>query len=110
MRTAAAGRPIARRGRLNKAFLRVRLSHFMKQAAIGGNNEGLVRQVAGCFQDLAGPERGGLLAALVLGRAQVELSVELRQAFRVAGLSHVLAASGFHLSVLLGADESATVN
>lgn len=61
------------------------------------------RRIASCFQDLAGPDRGGLLAALVLGRAQVELSVELRQAFRVAGLSHVLAASGFHLSVLLGA-------
>ena len=43
------------------------------------------------------------MAALVLGSAQVPLPAELRQAFRLAGLSHALAASGFHLSVLLGA-------
>ena len=49
-----------------------------------------------------GPRRGGVLAALVLGSAQVQLPEDLRQAFRVAGLSHALAASGFHLSVLLG--------
>ncbi|WP_236069626.1 ComEC/Rec2 family competence protein [Prochlorococcus marinus] len=46
---------------------------------------------------------GGLLAALVLGRAQVDLPLDLVKAFRVAGLFHALEASGFHLSVLLGA-------
>ena len=61
------------------------------------------RSIAQEMQRLAGPERGGLLAALVLGGAQVQLPDSLRQAFRVAGLSHALAASGFHLSVLLGA-------
>ena len=61
------------------------------------------RQIAARFQELAGEHSGGLLAALVLGGAHVELSSELREAFRVAGLSHALAASGFHLSVLLGA-------
>ncbi|MDP7993936.1 MAG: ComEC/Rec2 family competence protein [Synechococcus sp. SP2 MAG] len=61
------------------------------------------RRIAARFQDLAGQDSGGLLAALVLGGAQVELSSELKEAFRVAGLSHALAASGFHLSVLLGA-------
>lgn len=60
------------------------------------------RRIATQFQDAAGPDRGGLLAALVLGSAQVQLSAELRDGFRVAGLSHALAASGFHLSVLLG--------
>lgn len=63
----------------------------------------LRRQTAGRFQSAAGAQRGGLLAALVLGSAQVQLPEDLRQAFRVAGLSHALAASGFHLSVLLGA-------
>ena len=43
------------------------------------------------------------MASLVLGSAQVEMPPDLKQAFRVAGLSHALAASGFHLSVLLGA-------
>ncbi len=51
----------------------------------------------------AGAERGGVLAALVLGSARVPLPPELKEAFRAAGLSHALAASGFHLSVLLGA-------
>ena len=61
------------------------------------------RRIAARFVDLAGDHSGGLLAALVLGGSQVELSSELREAFRVTGLSHALAASGFHLSVLLGA-------
>jgi competence protein ComEC len=51
----------------------------------------------------AGAERGGVLAALVLGSAVAPLPAEVRDAFRAAGLSHALAASGFHLSVLLGA-------
>ena len=62
----------------------------------------LRRCVAQRFQQAAGPRRGSVLAALVLGSAQVQLPEDLRQAFRVAGLSHALAASGFHLSVLLG--------
>lgn len=60
------------------------------------------RTIAERFTDLAGEQSGGLLAALVLGAAQVSLPQSLREGFRVAGLSHALAASGFHLSVLLG--------
>ena len=63
----------------------------------------LRRTIARRLQAAAGPKQGGLIAALVLGGAQVSLPSELRHAFRVAGLSHALAASGFHLSVLLGA-------
>ncbi len=62
----------------------------------------LRRRIAGRLIAAAGPERGGLLAALVLGSAVVPLPAELRESFRAAGLSHALAASGFHLSVLLG--------
>ena len=51
----------------------------------------------------AGPERGGVLAALVLGSAVAPVPLAVAEAFRAAGLSHALAASGFHLSVLLGA-------
>ncbi|MEB3169393.1 MAG: ComEC/Rec2 family competence protein, partial [Synechococcaceae cyanobacterium] len=51
----------------------------------------------------AGPERGGLLAALVIGSAVVPLPAGLNESFRASGLSHALAASGFHLTVLLGA-------
>ena len=60
------------------------------------------RRIAAQLQRWAGPREGSLLAALVLGSAQVSVPLELRDAFRVAGLSHALAASGFHLSVLLG--------
>ena len=60
------------------------------------------RSIAQMFEAVAGSRRGGLLAALVLGGTQVDLPADLREAFRVAGLSHALAASGFHLSVLLG--------
>jgi competence protein ComEC len=63
----------------------------------------LRRRIAERFLAGAGPERGGLLAALVLGSAVVPLPAELRADFRASGLSHALAASGFHLSVLLGA-------
>ena len=49
-----------------------------------------------------GLARGGLLAALVLGSAQVQLPAALREPFCVAGLSHALAAFGFHSSVVPG--------
>jgi len=62
----------------------------------------LRRRIAVRLQSAAGQDSGGLMAALVLGGAQVELDSGLREAFRAAGLSHALAASGFHLSVLLG--------
>jgi competence protein ComEC len=63
----------------------------------------LRRHIAATLMERAGPERGGVLAALVLGGAVVPLPGEVRELFRAAGLSHALAASGFHLSVLLGA-------
>ena len=63
----------------------------------------LRRRIAERFLAVAGPEVGGLLAALVLGSAVVPLPEALSADFRAAGLSHALAASGFHLTVLLGA-------
>ena len=62
----------------------------------------LRRRIAERLVAQAGAERGGVLAALVLGSAVAPLPAEVRDAFRAAGLSHALAASGFHLSVLLG--------
>ena len=53
----------------------------------------LRRDVALRLQQAVGPRRGGFLAALVLGSAQVQLPEEIREAFRMAGLSHALAAS-----------------
>ncbi len=63
----------------------------------------LRRRMAQALLASGGPGAGGVLAALVLGSAVVPVPLDVRDAFRVAGLSHALAASGFHLTVLLGA-------
>ena len=60
------------------------------------------QQLAARLQASAGPRHGALLAALVMGRAMAPLPDAITRSFRAAGLSHALAASGFHLSVLLG--------
>ena len=63
----------------------------------------LRRRMAAALRQAGGVQAGGVLSALVLGSAMSPLPLEVREAFRTAGLSHALAASGFHLSVLLGA-------
>ncbi len=63
----------------------------------------LRRRMADALLQRGGPDRGGVLAALVLGSAVVPVPAAVRDAFRISGLSHALAASGFHLTVLLGA-------
>lgn len=53
------------------------------------------------LQGLGSPV-GQLVSSMVLGRRAVDLSPEIRQLFIEAGLAHILAASGFHVSLLLG--------
>ncbi|MGB3294780.1 MAG: ComEC/Rec2 family competence protein [Phormidesmis sp.] len=45
---------------------------------------------------------GKLLSAMTLGRRAVDLPYEVRDSFIQAGLAHTLAASGFHVSLILG--------
>ena len=45
---------------------------------------------------------GQLVSSMVLGRKAVDLPNNIRDRFIEAGLAHVLAASGFHVSLLLG--------
>ncbi|MBE9222878.1 ComEC family competence protein [Cyanobacterium stanieri LEGE 03274] len=45
---------------------------------------------------------GTLVSAMVIGSRGVDLSFEIQDSFRDAGLAHILAASGFHVSILLG--------
>ncbi|NEQ55548.1 MAG: DUF4131 domain-containing protein, partial [Leptolyngbya sp. SIO3F4] len=47
-------------------------------------------------------KKGALISAMVLGRRAVDLPYELRDAFIEAGLAHTLAASGFHVALVLG--------
>ncbi|WP_121971347.1 ComEC/Rec2 family competence protein [Leptolyngbya sp. BC1307] len=45
---------------------------------------------------------GRLMSAMTLGRRAVDLPYEIRDSFIQAGLAHTLAASGFHVSLILG--------
>ncbi|MEL6929717.1 MAG: ComEC/Rec2 family competence protein, partial [Cyanobacteria bacterium J06600_6] len=53
------------------------------------------------LQGLGSP-KGQLVSSMVLGRKAVDLPPDIRDRFIVSGLAHVLAASGFHVSLLLG--------
>ncbi len=46
--------------------------------------------------------QGNLVSSMVIGSRAVDLDFELQNSFRICGLAHVLAASGFHVSILLG--------
>lgn len=49
-----------------------------------------------------GSPLGQLVSSMVLGRKAVDLPEDIRDLFIKSGLAHVLAASGFHVSLLLG--------
>ncbi|MBD2485201.1 ComEC/Rec2 family competence protein [Planktothrix sp. FACHB-1365] len=51
---------------------------------------------------LLGVPEGSLLSAMVLGRLAVDLPYDIRDTFVQVGLAHILAASGFQVSFLLG--------
>ena len=48
-----------------------------------------------------GSPAGNLLSAMTLGRKAVDLPVDVKDSFIKAGLAHTLAASGFHVSLVL---------
>lgn len=52
-------------------------------------------------QKICGTEDGKVLSSMVLGDRAVELGDDTRQCFRDSGLSHVLAASGYNLTVVI---------
>ena len=62
----------------------------------------LRRRIARSHLRGLGSPKGQLLSSMVLGRKAVDLPVDIRDRFIKAGLAHVLAASGFHVSLLLG--------
>ena len=55
------------------------------------------------LKDANGKETAGkLISAMTLGRRAVDLPYDIRDSFIQAGLAHTLAASGFHVSLVLG--------
>ncbi|WP_413160571.1 ComEC/Rec2 family competence protein [Capilliphycus salinus ALCB114379] len=49
-----------------------------------------------------GIPKGPVVSAMVLGRRAVDLPYDVRDQFVQVGLAHILAASGFHVSLVLG--------
>ena len=58
-------------------------------------------RIVGFHQRVLGPAQGSLLSSMVLGDRAVLLADGDKQIFRDAGLSHVLAASGYNLTMVL---------
>jgi competence protein ComEC len=56
-----------------------------------------------CHRETLGCQLGDLLSAIVIGNRAVRPPAELLDAFRNVGLSHLLAASGFNLTIASGA-------
>ncbi len=54
-----------------------------------------------------GVPAGSLMAGMTLGRQAVDLPFDVQDRFIQVGLAHVLAASGFHVAVLLGLAQAA---
>lgn len=59
-------------------------------------------RLAETFYRLLPEKEAGLLCGMVLG-ARAQVSEEVEEAFRMAGVSHLLSVSGLHLSVLMQA-------
>ncbi|ACB51197.1 competence protein [Crocosphaera subtropica ATCC 51142] len=53
------------------------------------------------FTDALGKKNGLVISSMILGRSAVDLPPEIRDLFVNIGLAHVLAASGFHVALLL---------
>lgn len=62
----------------------------------------LRRRIATAQLNGLGTPAGPLVSAMALGRRAVNLPYEIQDTFMQAGLSHVLAASGFQVSLMLG--------
>ncbi len=73
-------------------------NNWLPEVALGNLNRSLTRTL----QSLCGGDAGGLAAALLLGNKS-GLSGEVRLDFSRAGASHMLALSGMHVSILIGA-------
>ena len=62
----------------------------------------LRKRIAKAHQEGLGDTAGPLISAMALGRKAVNVPYEVQDVFIQAGLAHTLAASGFHVSLVLG--------
>ncbi len=68
----------------------------------GQSLDGARARLISVHRRYAGEIEGDLLSAMVLGDRAVSLPPSLKDRFRDAGLSHLLAASGFNLTIVVG--------
>ena len=98
--------------RRKNIFCRLKVESIEKSpSGNSGNSNGfnLFREIDRCreaiiktHRTVLGRERGDLLSSIVLGDRSTELPKQVKEDFRKTGLSHLLAASGFNLSILVG--------
>ncbi|MDX2271521.1 MAG: ComEC/Rec2 family competence protein [Cyanobacteriota bacterium] len=60
------------------------------------------RRIRAALVNGLGQQQGELLSSMVLGSRAADLDYQIRDHFRQIGLSHVLAASGFQVTLLIG--------
>ncbi|MEA5419746.1 ComEC/Rec2 family competence protein [Spirulina sp. CCNP1310] len=65
-------------------------------------------RIVRAFVDGLGSPKGVLVAGMVLGRKAVDLAIDVQTQFIQVGLAHTLAASGFHVTTLLGVVSAVT--
>jgi ComEC/Rec2-related protein len=58
-------------------------------------------QITDNHKNTLGPDNGALLTSMVLGQNAVDLPKTIIETFRDVGLSHIVAASGFNLTVVI---------
>ncbi len=59
-------------------------------------------RIAQAHEDGLGSPEGPLVSAMALGRKAVNVPYDIQDMFMQAGMAHTLAASGFHVSLVLG--------
>lgn len=55
--------------------------------------------LAGLYEQALGVREGGVLSTMLLGEKNL-LDAEVKQLYRTAGISHILAISGLHIAVI----------
>jgi competence protein ComEC len=87
------------------------LKGFKIEALAGESSWGLAplrKRIIDAQSLWLGDREGALVSSMVLGQKAVDLPYDLRDRFVQAGLAHVLAASGFQVSLLIGATVTLT--
>lgn len=83
------------------AYVKATQSHRVSSDSAADWSTASRKRIGQFFRERLGRKNGSLLSSMVLGSRAVRVDRETKTAFRKSGLSHVLAASGFNLSILV---------